>query len=405
MSQVDEGLIHAWLDGQLPPDEAARIERLVATDTAWGAAAADARGVIAGASRILGALDDVPSVRQPGSAAGAMSVRRSVWRAPWLRAAAGIALVAGVGSLVTREWPANKQLDVSNASSANADTTRGAPVQVAAPSTEATGRLKAVAPELGIAVPSAAATRQSAQRDEAAAAKVNSRLDAPRVAGASGAGSSAGSIAPASAPAAVATPKNTAADSLKVNALALQKPVSAAASADAGRAGAGAVGGAGGGRGGRAAFGARPLNVAANAREQMSPQSAASSQIIDPRISGCWLVIDSGPSRVYVIDFIDPIVTDVQGAAAKPLEERRPVPMAAPRELSRPPVGVRVEHTTPRMISADSSFSAEWITGNERTTLLFTVRGDTLAGTTRRAAGDVAFPVVALRAVRAQCPP
>ena len=34
MPQVDEGLIHAWLDGQLPPAEAARVEQLVATDVA-----------------------------------------------------------------------------------------------------------------------------------------------------------------------------------------------------------------------------------------------------------------------------------------------------------------------------------------------------------------------------------
>jgi hypothetical protein len=188
-------------------------------------------------------------------------------------------------------------------------------------------------------------------------------------------------------------------DSLRVNALALQKAIPAAASADAGRAG------AGGGRGGGAAFGARPLNAAATVGEQATAKSIAGPQIIDPRIAGCWLVIDSVPSRAYVIKFIDPVATDVQRAAARPLAERGAVvPKAAPRELSRAPVGARVEHTSPRMISADSSFSAEWITGNERTTLLFTVRGDTLAGSMRRSAVDIMYPLVAVRAARVQCP-
>jgi hypothetical protein len=210
--------------------------------------------------------------------------------------------------------------------------------------------------------------------------------------------SNAGAAPPATGGAVAATAKTVVADSLKVNALALQKPAAAAVSADVGRASAGGRGG------GRAAPGARQM-AGANVREQMASPSA-SAQIIDPRLSGCWLVIDSVPSRVFVLNFIDPIVTDAQRAAAKPFVERGTVGgMAAPRELTQPPAGARVEHTTPRMIGADSSFSAEWVTGNERTTMLFTVRGDTLAGTTRRAAGDIAYPVVPVRAVRAQCPP
>lgn len=58
MSQVDEGLVHAWLDGALSADESARIEALVHTDAAWAAAAAEARGLIAHASRVVAALDD-----------------------------------------------------------------------------------------------------------------------------------------------------------------------------------------------------------------------------------------------------------------------------------------------------------------------------------------------------------
>lgn len=60
MSHPDEGLIHAWLDGELDAEEAARVERLVAEDAAWAAAAAEARGLIAASARILSHLDSVP---------------------------------------------------------------------------------------------------------------------------------------------------------------------------------------------------------------------------------------------------------------------------------------------------------------------------------------------------------
>jgi hypothetical protein len=104
---VDEGLVHAWLDGQLPPEEAARVEALVASDPAWREAAAEARGLAAGAARILGDLDAPPSARQAvamgrmtasGGGGPAKGPRRRV--APWMRAAAGVVLVVGVGAVV-----------------------------------------------------------------------------------------------------------------------------------------------------------------------------------------------------------------------------------------------------------------------------------------------------------------
>ncbi len=99
MPRPDEGMIHAWLDGELDAAEAARVERLVADDPEWAAAAAEARGLIAASSRILGALDVVAGDVIPagGSAApvpGAKGARRAV--ASWLRIAAGFVLVAGV---------------------------------------------------------------------------------------------------------------------------------------------------------------------------------------------------------------------------------------------------------------------------------------------------------------------
>ena len=60
MQHLDEGTIHAWLDGQLPQDEAAAAEAHVAECRPCADAVAEARGFIAASSRILMSLDNVP---------------------------------------------------------------------------------------------------------------------------------------------------------------------------------------------------------------------------------------------------------------------------------------------------------------------------------------------------------
>lgn len=96
MSRPDEGLIHTWLDGECSPEESARIEQLVATDPAWAAAVAEARGLIAASSRIVGALDAVPRAMPSGSRAAPARVSRPGFRVrPWMGMAAGLALLAG----------------------------------------------------------------------------------------------------------------------------------------------------------------------------------------------------------------------------------------------------------------------------------------------------------------------
>lgn len=114
MPRPDEGLIHAWLDGELDAAEAARVAKLVAEDADWGAAAAEARGLVAASSRILGALDVVAGDVIPGGGRAApaqdapriprpqvVPLRRGVPN--WLRVAAGAVLVAGVGFLANRD--------------------------------------------------------------------------------------------------------------------------------------------------------------------------------------------------------------------------------------------------------------------------------------------------------------
>jgi hypothetical protein len=69
MQHLDEGTIHAWLDGQLPRDEAQRVEAHVAECRQCADAVAEARGLIAASSRILTALDSVPREVVPKQAA------------------------------------------------------------------------------------------------------------------------------------------------------------------------------------------------------------------------------------------------------------------------------------------------------------------------------------------------
>jgi hypothetical protein len=101
MPHPDEGLIHAWLDGELDAAEAARVEALVASDPAWAAAAADARGLIAASARIVGSLDRVPANVIPAAPpAPARAPRRNPrWM---LRAAAAVVLIGGSAVVLNR---------------------------------------------------------------------------------------------------------------------------------------------------------------------------------------------------------------------------------------------------------------------------------------------------------------
>lgn len=58
---VDEGSVHAWLDGAFDDEAAAPVVAHLATCGTCRAAVAEARGLIAGSTRVLGALDAVPA--------------------------------------------------------------------------------------------------------------------------------------------------------------------------------------------------------------------------------------------------------------------------------------------------------------------------------------------------------
>jgi hypothetical protein len=99
MQHLDEGTIHAWLDGALDPAQSAEIESHIGQCARCSAAVAEARGLVAGASRILNALDDVPANVVPKRAPIA-PVRRQWRAAPWVTAiAAGLVLAIGLSQL------------------------------------------------------------------------------------------------------------------------------------------------------------------------------------------------------------------------------------------------------------------------------------------------------------------
>lgn len=106
MQHPDEGTIHAWLDGALSADEAARVDTHVKECAQCQAAVAEARGFIAASSRILTALDNVPRGVIP--AAAPRRVQPWVWRV-----AATVVVVAGATALfVERNDTADKQMQV-----------------------------------------------------------------------------------------------------------------------------------------------------------------------------------------------------------------------------------------------------------------------------------------------------
>jgi hypothetical protein len=106
----DEGTIHAWLDGALDAPTASALEAHVASCTSCTERVAEARGLIAGASRVVGALDDVPSGVAPAwgrpSSTARSSRRVSAWRRLRVtpaRAAIAATLLIALGVTLTKQ--------------------------------------------------------------------------------------------------------------------------------------------------------------------------------------------------------------------------------------------------------------------------------------------------------------
>ncbi len=94
MQHLDEGTIHTWLDGALGPNEASGAEAHVLSCAQCAQAVAEARGLIAASSRILGALDDVATVQESAREPLRMPSARSRSGWWWRRAGMGYAAAA-----------------------------------------------------------------------------------------------------------------------------------------------------------------------------------------------------------------------------------------------------------------------------------------------------------------------
>jgi len=103
MQHLEEGKIHAWLDGALTADEAASVAEHVAQCRPCAAMVAEARGMIAAAGNIVSSLDGVRGGVIPISKP-AVAGQGSLWRLLRLtpaRAALAATLLVAVASLLT----------------------------------------------------------------------------------------------------------------------------------------------------------------------------------------------------------------------------------------------------------------------------------------------------------------
>ncbi|MEO6332211.1 MAG: zf-HC2 domain-containing protein [Gemmatimonadaceae bacterium] len=106
----EEGTLHAYIDGELARVEAATLELHVAECARCAAALAEARGLVAAASRAISALDAAPSsAAAAGSpaitsapAAPRRAARPPIFRVPYARAAALLLLAGGTAVVINR---------------------------------------------------------------------------------------------------------------------------------------------------------------------------------------------------------------------------------------------------------------------------------------------------------------
>jgi hypothetical protein len=99
MQHPDEGTIHTWLDGELAAEDAATLDAHVVDCPQCAAAVAEARGLIAGSSRIVSSLDSVPG----GVIPTVRPTHRAWYATTQFRAAAALLLVAGTSLVVIKK--------------------------------------------------------------------------------------------------------------------------------------------------------------------------------------------------------------------------------------------------------------------------------------------------------------
>ncbi len=170
MQHLEEGTVHAWLDGELAADEAERVARHVAECTECAALVAEARGVVAGASRIVSSLDAGPAGVVPRAQTASPAKRRGWYRFALTPArmsiAATILVAAGVTLTLRRRHVGGDDVPRSRM----IDSPIAAP-QVAAPLRIADSTSAAPAPAAAPSPPPPATPAPSARKGAAAAGK------------------------------------------------------------------------------------------------------------------------------------------------------------------------------------------------------------------------------------------
>jgi anti-sigma factor RsiW len=131
MQHLDEGTIHSWLDGALSADEAARVEAHVKECPQCASSVAEARGFIAGSSRILTALDHAPRGVVP-IAAPRRRVDPMVWRV-----AATVLVVAAGTLVVVQNRESTEPIKVDSANQTTTALSRRAETQISRPEVDA----------------------------------------------------------------------------------------------------------------------------------------------------------------------------------------------------------------------------------------------------------------------------
>jgi putative zinc finger protein len=159
MQHPDEGTIHAWIDGELPADDAAALEAHLGECAECSALAAEARGLVAASSRIVSALDIIPGDVIPKTAP-----RRRPWYASTqLRAAAAVVIVAGASLLVVKNGEVKKmERAVDTRSTASAPATGAAE-----PEQDEAAVMNAPSSDVAQAPPKATAKQLSKKESEA----------------------------------------------------------------------------------------------------------------------------------------------------------------------------------------------------------------------------------------------
>ena len=183
MQHLDEGTIHAWLDGELASPEREALEAHIAECAQCAAVVAEARGFIAASTRILTALDSVPGGVLPAASTGSGTGRPAVRRrfvAPraWM-AAAAVLVLSTVTVIAVRPGSDAARLRVAVATreqkelSANAEPS--ATPNAAASATPTEEKPQAAEPSIANA-PAPMQARKAASADEPKAVDQNERL-------------------------------------------------------------------------------------------------------------------------------------------------------------------------------------------------------------------------------------